>query len=81
MKIIELYEQYYKRYNDLDLNIEHQNIFSLEINYLKEVNRLLKDYKKQADDSELFEEQQKKMNEITSKFEEEDAKKYNSNKF
>ena len=41
---------------------------------------LLKDYKKQANDSELFEEQQKKMNEITSKFEEEDAKKYNSNK-
>ena len=38
---------------------------------------LLKDYKKQANDSELFEEQQKKMNEITSKFEEEDAKKYN----
>jgi Family of unknown function (DUF6090) len=32
MKIIELYDQYYKRYNDLDLNIEHQNIFSLNNN-------------------------------------------------
>lgn len=33
MKIIELYEQYYKRYNDLDLNIEHQSLFSLYANY------------------------------------------------
>lgn len=41
---------------------------------------LLKDYKKQAEDSDSFEEAQRKMNEITSKFEEEDAKKYNANK-
>jgi hypothetical protein len=49
-------------------------------NTTKMYEDLLKDYKKQSNDSELFEEQQKKMNEITSKFEEEDAKKYNSNK-
>ena len=49
-------------------------------NTTKMYEELLKDYKKQATDSELFEENQKKMNEITSKFEEEDAKKYNSNK-
>ena len=49
-------------------------------NTTKMYEELLKDYKKQANDSELFEENQKKMNEITSKFEEEDAKKYNSNK-
>ena len=33
MKIIELYDQYYKRYNDIDLNIEQQNIFSLTNNF------------------------------------------------
>jgi hypothetical protein len=49
-------------------------------NTTKMYEELLKDYKKQAEDSELFEENQKKMNEITSKFEEEDAKRYNSNK-
>ena len=43
MKIIELYEQYYKRYNDLDLNIEHQNIFSLEINYFSKIRHLVSD--------------------------------------
>jgi hypothetical protein len=51
------------------------------VNTTKMYEDLLKDYKKQANDSELFDETQKKMNEITSKFEEEDAKKYNSNKF
>lgn len=37
MKIIELYEQYYKRYNDLDLNIEHQVMFSLTTNYFSKI--------------------------------------------
>ncbi len=37
MKIIELYEQYYKRYNDLDLNIEHQAMFSLMNNYFSKI--------------------------------------------
>ena len=37
MKIIELYEQHYKRYNDLDLNIERQAIFSLYNNYFSKI--------------------------------------------
>ena len=37
MKIIELYEQYYKRYNDLDLNLEHQAMFSLMNNYFSKI--------------------------------------------
>lgn len=37
MKIIELYEQYYKRYNDIDLNLEHQTVFSLSDNYFSKI--------------------------------------------
>jgi hypothetical protein len=37
MKIIELYEQHYKRYNDIDLNLEHQMVFSLNANYFSRV--------------------------------------------
>jgi Family of unknown function (DUF6090) len=37
MKIIELYEQYYKRYNDLDLNMEHQAMFSLYNHYFSKI--------------------------------------------
>jgi hypothetical protein len=37
MKIIELYEQYYKRYNDIDLNLEHQAVFSLNDNYFSKI--------------------------------------------
>lgn len=37
MKIMELYEQYYKRYNDLDLSIEHQVMFSLHNNYFSKI--------------------------------------------
>ena len=37
MKIIELYEQHYKRYIDLDLNIERQAIFSLYNNYFSKI--------------------------------------------
>ena len=40
---------------------------------------LVKDYKKQVESSEDFEDNQKKMNEIINKFEEEDTKKYNNN--
>ena len=37
MKIIELYEQYYKRYNDIDLNLEQLAVFSLQINYYSKI--------------------------------------------
>jgi hypothetical protein len=37
MKIIELYEQYYKRYNDIDLNLEQQVVFSLNDNYFSKI--------------------------------------------
>jgi len=37
MKIVELYEQYYKRYNDLDLKLEHQEMFSLMNNYFSKI--------------------------------------------
>jgi len=40
---------------------------------------LVKDYKKQVESSEDFEENQKKMNDIINKFEEEDTKRYNDN--
>ena len=33
LKIMELYEQYYERYHDLDLSLEHQYQFSFYINY------------------------------------------------
>jgi len=49
--IIELYEQYYKRYSDVDLNIEQQavfsannNFFSLIQNYATEYGRYEVDY-------------------------------------
>jgi hypothetical protein len=37
MKIIELYEQYYKRYNDIDLNLEQIDVFSLQANYFSKI--------------------------------------------
>jgi hypothetical protein len=37
MKIIELYEQYYKRYNDIDLNLEQMSVFSLYLNYFSKI--------------------------------------------
>jgi molybdopterin converting factor small subunit len=37
MKIIELYEQYYKRYNDIDLNLEEQMVFSFSNNYFSKI--------------------------------------------
>ena len=37
MSIIELYEQHYKRYNDIDLNIEHLMVFSLNANYFSKI--------------------------------------------
>ena len=37
MKIIELYEQYYKRYNDIDLNLEQIAVFSLQANYFSKI--------------------------------------------
>ena len=37
MKIIELYEQYYKRYNDIDLNLEQQMVFSFSNNYFSKI--------------------------------------------
>jgi hypothetical protein len=37
MKIIELYEQYYKRYNDIDLNLEQIAVFSLQATYFSKI--------------------------------------------
>jgi Family of unknown function (DUF6090) len=37
MKIIELYEQFYKRYNDIDLNLEQLMVFSLGTNYFSKI--------------------------------------------
>ena len=37
MKIIELYEQYYKRYNDIDLSLEQLTVFSLHTNYFSKI--------------------------------------------
>ena len=70
-----IYEDYDKFF-DLKRNYQLKNNVN-NANTTKMYEELLKDYKKQADDSELFEENQRKMNEITSKFEEEDAKRYN----
>ena len=44
MSIIELYEQYYKRYTDLDLNIEKQSLFSLSTNYFSKIQNYATDY-------------------------------------
>ena len=44
MKIIELYEQYYRRYNDLDLNIEEQSLFSLNTTYFSKIQNYATDY-------------------------------------
>ncbi|MDY2587949.1 DUF6090 family protein [Winogradskyella aquimaris] len=44
IKIIELYEQYYKRYNDLDLNIEQQSLFSLNTNFFSKIQNYATDY-------------------------------------
>lgn len=65
---------------NIDFKIDTKEFDKKNLNTTKMYEDLLKDYKKQAEDSELFDETQKKMNEITSKFEEEDAKKYNLNK-
>jgi hypothetical protein len=37
MKIIELFEQHYKRYNDIDLSLEQLSVFSLNINYFSKI--------------------------------------------
>lgn len=37
MKIIELYEQHYKRYNDIDLNLEQLTVFGLQSNYFSKI--------------------------------------------
>ena len=37
MSIIELYEQHYKRYNDIDLNLEHLMVFSFSANYFSKI--------------------------------------------
>ena len=37
MKIIELYEQHYKRYSDIDLSLEQLVVFSLQANYLSKI--------------------------------------------
>ena len=37
LKIMELYEQYYERYHDLDLSLEHQYQFSFFINYTSKI--------------------------------------------
>lgn len=37
MEIIELYEQHYRRYNDIDLNLEELAVFSLFNNYFSKI--------------------------------------------
>ena len=44
IQIIELYEQLYKRYNDLDLSIEKQLTFSMYINFYSEIQAYSNDY-------------------------------------
>ncbi len=41
MKIIELYEQHYKRYNDIDLNLEQLTVFNLYTNYFSKIEIIL----------------------------------------
>ena len=40
MKIIELFEQYYKRYNDIDLNLEQIAVFNLQAIYFSKIEDL-----------------------------------------
>jgi len=56
MKIIELYEQFYKRYNDLDLNIEQQSLFSLYTNYFSKIQNYATDYGQYKIDFEILRE-------------------------
>lgn len=54
MKIIELYEQFYKRYNDIDLNIEQQSIFSLYTNFFSKIQNYARDYGRYEIDFEIL---------------------------
>ena len=72
MKIIELYEQYYRRYNDLDLNIEHQSLFSLYTNffsliqnYASEYGRYEIDFEILKDNYNILQEESRKINPLT----------------
>jgi len=56
MKIIELYEQFYKRYNDVDLNIEHQSIFSLYTNFYSKIQNYITEYGRYEIDFEILQE-------------------------
>jgi len=43
LKIIELYEQYYQRYSDVDQSLEKQAVFSLNTNYFSKIRHLYHD--------------------------------------
>ena len=63
LKIIELYEQYYKRYNDLDLNIEQQNLFSLYNNYFSKIQNYKIEYGRYKIDFDILEKDYSILNE------------------
>lgn len=54
MQIIELYEQFYKRYIDVDLNIEKQSIFSLYINFFSKIQNHATEYGRYEIDFEIL---------------------------
>jgi len=56
MQIIELYEQFYKRYTDVDLNIEQQSIFSLYTNFYSKIQNYATEYGRYKIDFELLRE-------------------------
>jgi hypothetical protein len=63
MKIIELYEQFYKRYNDLDLNIEQQSLFSLNTNYFSRIQNYATEYGKYHIDFDILQKDYDVLNE------------------